>query len=523
MQMAGTYLTPDINLAPSLTRRWHFAVQPPAYTLDAHVEPHTEHNMRATIRSLSLSWLLFAALLSGVSVAQDAGKSGAQADSTKPATKPDATSAAPLPLPVFWALLFADEPAAQASLQRIRAGWSNAYAPLLIELFGEMRHPKIRSQVAQLLNRASGLGAGGVQINVAGWYEWLWSIDPGVHPDYAEFKASYYELIDARFREYFAGRPNTEIRLDEIRWGGVSRDGIPPLKNPKMIAAREAAYLGDGDIVFGVAIDGDVRAYPKRILAWHEMVKDRIAGRDLNGVYCTLCGSMILYDPMVNGVHHELGTSGFLYRSNKLMYDHATKSMWSTLTGTPVVGALTGRGIELKPLYVVTTTWKEWKRRHPNTLVLSLDTGHRRDYSEGAAYRDYFSTDRLMFNVPKLDTRLANKAEVLALRFDGARGEALAVAAAFLQSRPVYHDRIGTQAFVVLTDTGGANRVYETRGIEFAAWNRNDEAKDTQGRGWKVLEDRLAGPGGQSLARLPAHRAFWFGWYSAYPGTRLVR
>ena len=475
--------------------------------------------MRTALPFLLLTSLL-APLLTGPGFAQEAVKPGPGVRAATPAD-PSVTTA--LPLPVFWALLFADEPTALASVQRIKDGWSNAYAPLLIELFGELRHPKIRNEVAQLLNRTSGLGAGSAQVHFAGWYEWLWSIDPGVHPDYAEFKASYYELLDPRFREYFANRPNTSIRLDEIRWGGVPRDGIPPLKNPKMITAASASYLGDGDIVFGVAIDGDVRAYPKRLLAWHEMVKDRIAGRDLNGVYCTLCGSMILYDPTVNGVHHELGTSGFLYRSNKLMYDHATKSMWSTLTGTPVVGPLTGKGIELTPLYVVTTTWREWKKRHPKTLVLSLDTGHRRDYSEGAAYRDYFASDQLMFNVPHLDARLPNKAEVLALRFAETRGDTLAIAAAFLQSRRVYHDRIGTKAFVVLTDGGGANRVYETRGNEFAAWNGNDEAKDTRGQSWKVGEGRLTGPAGQSLARLPAHRAFWFGWYAAYPDTRLVQ
>ncbi len=126
-------------------------------------------------------------------------------------------------------------------------------------------------------------------------------------------------MIDPRFRAYFDNNPKTSIRLDEIRWGGVRRDGIPPLKNPKMISAVEATYLGDQDIIFGVALDGDVRAYPKRILAWHEMFKDRIAGREINGVYCTLCGSMILYDTTVKGVQHELDTSGFLYRSNKLM------------------------------------------------------------------------------------------------------------------------------------------------------------------------------------------------------------
>ena len=454
-----------------------------------------------------------------------AGMLAGPLQAAQPETKPTAhgkvaTARAQAPLADFQALLGADESKATAALERIDKGWRDAYAGMLLEAYWFTRNRAVQPGIAQLLARVSGR-AFADDLNL--WYEWLWSIEPGEHTDYAEFKAALYEQIDPRFREHFSNRPKTLVRLDEIRWGGVRRDGIPPLKNPKMIPAKDATYLADDNIVFGVAIDGDVRAYPKRILAWHEMVKDRIGGRELNGVYCTLCGSMILYDATVNGVHHELGTSGFLYRSNKLMYDHATKSMWSTLTGTPVVGPLTGKGIELKTLYVVTTTWKEWKKRHPGTTVLSLDTGHARDYAEGAAYREYFATDRLMFGVPKLDTRLANKAEVLALRFGEAPGEQLAIAADFLSANRVYHDRIGKLGFVVLTDASGANRVYASQGVTFAHWNSGDTAHDRSGRKWKVEESAITGPGGETLKRLPAHRAFWFGWYSAFPKTRLVK
>ncbi len=450
------------------------------------------------------------------SSAADTAKPAQKAGASKPASAP---RAAFLPLADFYTLLDIDRKRSERALERISAGWRDGYAPMLLEMLGFMPDSSVQRRVVELLVKVSGRSAG----DVNELYEWLWSIDPVAHPEYSEFKAAVYEGIDPRFREYFDKRPKTSIRLDEIRWGGVRRDGIPPLKNPKMIAATQASWLGDDDIVFGVAIDGDVRAYPKRILAWHEMFKDRIAGRELNGVYCTLCGSMILYDASANGVHHELGTSGFLYRSNKLMYDHATKSMWSTLTGTPVVGALVGKGIELRTLYVVTTTWKEWKKRHPQTSVLSLDTGHLRDYAEGAAYRDYFATDRLMFNVPKQDRRLANKAEVLALRFADVPGEQLAIAADFLATHPVHHDRIGRREFVVLTDAGGANRVYEATAVRIAHWNGDDAARDAQGGDWKVEEGQLSGPKGQTLQRLPAHRAFWFGWYAAYPNTRLVK
>ena len=425
-----------------------------------------------------------------------------------------------VPLEVFMAVAGNDEARALAALARIEADWHLSSVALLMEMLHYVPNRSVLARLVALIEKATGRGFNG---DVDAWYEWWWSADRPLHPDYAEFKARLYETIDPRFREYFAGRPEALIRLDEIRWGGVRRDGIPPLKNPKMVAARDAGWLQDDNIVFGVAINGDVRAYPKRILAWHEMFKDRIGGRELAGVYCTLCGALVLYDAAVGGVQHELGTSGFLYRSNKLMYDHATKSLWSTLSGAPVVGPLAGKGIELKALYVVTTTWKEWRTRHPETRVLSLDTGHQRDYSEGAAYSDYFGTQRLMFTVPRHDARLPNKAEVLALRLPQARGETLAIAADFLATRPVYQDRVGSVNMVVLTDASGANRVYESRELAFTSWDNAATVRDSLGRTWRMDESRLSGPNGETLNRLPAHRAFWFGWHAAFPDTRLVK
>ena len=425
-----------------------------------------------------------------------------------------------LPLTVFYDVAGENEAKALTALKRIGERWDNAYAAPLLDLIPFVSLGSVQRGIIAQLEKASGREYGG---NLNSWYEWLWSIDPGEHPDYAEFKAWLFEHLDPRFREYFDHHPKATIRLDEIRWGGVRRDGIPPLDHPKMISAGEATYLQDDNVVFGVDIDGDVRAYPKRILAWHEMVRDTIAGHELNGVYCTLCGAMILYDTTIDGVHHKLGTSGFLYRSNKLMYDAATKSLWSTLTGRPVVGPLVGKGIVLRPLYLVTTTWGDWRRLHPETRVLSLDTGYVRDYSEGAAYREYFATQRLMFTVPKLDDRLPNKAEVLAVRVAEASGKHLAIAADFLATHPVYHDRAASVNFVVLTDSSGANRVYDARNIAFASWNGSDAVRDREGGVWKVTEARLLGPRGETRERLPAHRAFWFGWDAAYPDTRLVK
>ncbi len=429
-----------------------------------------------------------------------------------------------LPATFFSDLVGEDSPqVVNSALKKIEAEWQDGYLPMLVEILRYTPDPNLRRAIFAVLEKHAGQS---FQDEPRLAYEWLWSKKLPEYPEYMQFKGQMYSQIDQRFEEYFPAGAKKTIRPDEIVWGGVRRDGIPPLNRPKMIKAAEATYLKDDNIVFGVEINGDARAYPKRILAWHEMVKDNIGGRELNGVYCTLCGAMILYDAKFKGVHYELGTSGFLYRSNKLMYDHATRSLWSTLTGSPVLGELVGKGIVLEPLYVVTTTWAEWKRRHPHTTVLALHTGFLRNYDEGVAYQDYFATDRLMFAVPKTDTRLANKAEVLALKNNS---EQLAIASAFLNKQPVFQTKLGDQRLLVLTDGTGANRVYQlgpdgSGGPEFVSWDSNkSRALDKAGRVWQVTESHLQREPGQIIKRYPAHRAFWFGWVAAYPDTRLIK
>ena len=420
----------------------------------------------------------------------------------------------------FIAVLVAPPRGREKAIERIAAGWQPGYAVMVLEILPFSREPEVRRRLVALLEEKTGRD---LDTDLHAWYEWLWSRPYRPHPRYAEFKSRLYGLVDPRFGAYFAAGRAATIRLDEVRWGGVLQDGIPPLRSPRMIGAAEAGYLADDDVVFGLEVDGDVRAYPKRILAWHEMFTDVVGGVAVAGVYCTLCGTVILYRTTHDGVAHEMGTSGFLYRSNKLMYDRATQSLWSTIWGQPVIGPLVGLGIRLEPGAVVTTTWREWRRRHPQTLVLSLDTGHRRDYSEGAAYRDYFATDELMFNVPELDRRLPNKAEVLTLAPAGPAAEPLALAVGFLAANPLHHDRHGEREIVVLTDRSGASRVYATGGLRFAEWDRDRALVDGAGELWQLSEGQLVARDGRRLPRLPAQRAFWFGWYAAYPETRLVR
>lgn len=399
--------------------------------------------------------------------------------------------------------------------------WKPEFIPQFLDIMSIPRSDYTLEKTIELLTDKTGQEFGR---NINEWYFWLWNQDEKLLADYADFKADLYGQIDPKFAKYFRNRQSSShIRLDEVRWGGVLQDGIPPLREPEMIPASRATYLEDSNIIFGIEINGDARAYPKRVLAWHEMFTDTIGGVDIAGVYCTLCGTIIPYITNVRGVDYTLGTSGFLYRSNKLMYDQATQSLWSTVRGEPVIGPLVDKGIVLEHLSMVTTTWGEWQRRHPDTTVLSLNTGHRRNYAEGAAYHAYFSTDELMFNTPFKDNRLKNKQEVVALRFPASPDEQLALDTDFLNRNPLYKDRIGEQDIVVLTDTTGANRVYDPSGFNFVSYDQNSIIVDSNGNEWMVTEEKLvSAEQSTSPPRLPHRRAFWFGWHAVFPETRLV-
>ena len=419
---------------------------------------------------------------------------------------------------------------AEYALEQLGDQWRDGYAGIVWDMAWLQRPPNLRGfarffTLIAFLEEQTGQRFGA---DLQGWQRWMWAQPYEPHPDYGFFKGLWYRQIDPRFAEFFPRGVTSRIRLDEIEWGGVAVNGIPPLEYPASVDAGGAGYLEDDHVVFGIALNGEARAYPKRILAWHEMALDRLGGVELTIVYCTLCGTVIPFESGADGRHVTFGTSGLLYRSNKLMFDHETKSLWNTFEGVPVVGELAGSGLRLTPRAVVTTTWGEWRRRHPSTTVLSLDTGHRRDYSEGAAYRGYFGTDDLMFPVSRRDDRLSNKEEVLVLRPDDpARGGApapLAITARFLARNPVYHFELAGRSLVAVTSGEGANRVYDAGDVRFARRLGPDRLADEAGRAWRVVEAALVqedDPGAQR-PRVSAHRAFWFGWYAQFPDTALI-
>ncbi len=352
-----------------------------------------------------------------------------------------------------------------------------------------------------------------------GWFEWmLWQqAHPEVapHPSYATLKLKLFATIDPRFLTFlvpWTTEPETmRIRLEEITWGGVAVDGIPSLDDPELIAAAEADYLRDDDLVFGVEINGDARAYPLRIMGWHEMFNETIGGVPVALAYCTLCGAGILFETKVEGrdAPFVFGSSGFLYRSNKLMFDRETDSLWNQFTGEPVVGPLVGSGIKLKIRPVTITSWGRWRSLKPETRVLSLETGHSRDYGSGVVYRDYFASPNLMFPALVDQTRLKQKDYVFGIRSVGA-AKAWPVAA-FGEGR-VINDRVGQQEVVLVGDARTRSvRAYARDGRRFEASVDRGRLSGPGGL-WRLEEEALVGPDGTRLPRVPGHIAYWFAW-----------
>ena len=348
---------------------------------------------------------------------------------------------------------------------------------------------------------------------------------PEIKPDpsFKAFKLDVFKRIDPEFMRFLgnghadAGR--MKIRLEEIVWGGVQVDGIPSLDNPKLVNANEADYLKDSDSVFGVAINGDVRAYPLRIMGWHEMFNETIGGVPVALAYCTLCSAGILFETQVEGRKKPLvfGSSGFLYRSNKLMFDRETDSLWNQFTGEPVSGPLVNSGIRLKIRPVTIATWKAWRAANPDTKVLSLDTGFDRNYGSGIVYADYFASAELMFPAFVRDeSKVKRKDYVFGIReLDVARAWPLAA----FEKEEIINDAFAKRPIVLIGDAKTRTvRAYE-RGENSFSRGKNETSLTAGGKAWQVSEDALIGPGGEKLDRIAGHLAFWFAW-DGYLGER---
>jgi hypothetical protein len=427
----------------------------------------------------------------------------------------------------------------QDALDQILAAGDTRFIAVLIEMIRAAQIGLVpRGDYPALIEALEALSGVALGDDWPAWVEWYGGTDLEPPPGFTSWKGQLLARIDPAFADFLQDDHPSRIRVEEIMWGGVAVDGIPALDNPAMIPADQADYLEPGEPVFGLALNGDARAYPLRIMDWHEMANDVVGGVPVSLAYCTLCGAGIAFDGRASdGNTYTFGSSGFLFRSNKLMYDRQTRSLWNQLTGEPVLGELVVGDVRLSLLPVVLTSWSDWQDQHPDTQVLSLDTGYNRVYELGAAYGDYFAGEGTMFPVWQRSDELPAKARVYVLHLDGVPK---AYALSSLVSEGVVNDTLGETGVVLVArrgvvdveginlragpvtyNSGGEVRAYERGGHTFSPGEAPDTLLDERGRVWEVTEGALVGPEGETAPRLGGHLAYWFGWFAFFPNTQL--
>jgi hypothetical protein len=314
------------------------------------------------------------------------------------------------------------------------------------------------------------------------------------------------------------------VPLDQIVSGGPLPDGIPSIDNPKFISVQEAEeFLEDSDLIVGLNINGDIRAYSLQILVWHEIVNDKVGETPVAVTYCPLCFTNQVFNRTMNdGQILEFGTSGKLYNSNLVMYDRTAKSLWSQAMSQAIVGKLAGVKLERIPFDVA--YWKDWKQLYPDSKVLSRDTGSSRPYGVDP-YGDYYTNSEVLFPIAKHDDRLGLKEIVIGFENNG---QYKAYRLKDIEKMKVINDQVNAKPIVLFSLNPFMTRAYDpilegqtTLQFEYNAKNNTlvDEQTSSQ---WNF--DGMAIDGqmkGRQLIRLPFDQGFWFEWIAFHPTTEL--
>ncbi len=373
-------------------------------------------------------------------------------------------------------LLFEGDIAAAGASGDVRVAW-----PLVDALRfhqGLTKGPELE----RALTKLTGLNVAERDVAWVKYTDLLMRSDVLAPPGYLKWKRAMFVGFHERWEPFFD--PQGDLDWRDVTWGGVFRDGIKALVDPPVVKARDGAWLPDDDVVFGVDLGGEQRAYPRRVVEVHELVNDTVGGRRVALSYCTLCGSVVAN--LVEGVEGrtlELRTSGLLRRSNKLMYDVQTESLFEQFSGKAVTGPMHRAGVTLERTPAVVSTWGEWRRAHPQTMITPEEIDGRSYGPDPLEGRDDAGP---IFPVGSIDPRLPAMTEV----FGVVTPDGAAVAFPADETLRFLRSREKIEAF----------------GIEVRLSSGGLEAVSLRGR-----------------ARLTGQRAFWFAWSQFHPRSLIWR
>ena len=335
--------------------------------------------------------------------------------------------------------------------------------------------------------------------------------------------------------------PDPLVDPDDIISGGPPPDGIPPIDDPKFLAAGDAAFLTDREPVLAVEIGGEAKAYPLQIMTWHEIVNDEIGSVPVSVTYCPLCNTGIAFErPTIDDELLDFGTSGKLYNANLVMYDRQTETYWAQATGQAILGELVGEQLAFVPARIL--SFGDWRAEHLDGLVLSRDTGHERPYGENP-YQGLDTSERPFLFTGELDERLPATSRVLGIARAGdvVAFPYQAVAADAGGGWAVVMEEVAGEPVVIFWKAGttsaldsqqiaegrdvGAIAAYrpeaDGQALTFEVGQEGIVDRET-GSTWSILGRAVAGPlEGEQLAPELAIDSFWFDWAAFHPATRI--
>ena len=328
-----------------------------------------------------------------------------------------------------------------------------------------------------------------------------------------------------------------DFPLNQVLSGGVPPDGIPALTDPTFVnlTSGDASYLRDDDLVLGVVINGEAKAYPHNMGWWHEIVNDVVGGHPIVVSFCPLTGTGLVFDGLAsNGSRIHCGVSGLLFNNNLIMYDRRDQTtLYPQMLHVPVDGP----GVEeLQLMPVIETTWRYWQQLYPNSKVVSVNTGaYSANRYQAYPYGSYRSPNASP-NFPSFPNLINNptaqlfppKTITLGLRF----GEiAKAYPFTLMGTEAVINDEIAGNALVVVHHNTEQyaipfNRVVDNQTLTFEKTTSNDPLypfmiRDQEtGTTWNLKGEAVLGPlANKQLAQLPSHNAFWFAWATFWQNT----
>ena len=313
------------------------------------------------------------------------------------------------------------------------------------------------------------------------------------------------------------------VPLDQIVSGGPPPDGIPSIDSPKFTSVKEAdEILEDSELVVGLNVNGDIRAYPLQILVWHEIVNDNVGGVPVAITYCPLCFTNQIFNrTLQDGNVVEFGTSGKLYNSNLVMYDRTSDSLWSQALAQGIVGKYAGVNLQRIPFDVA--NWKEWMELYPESKVLSRETGSSRPYGADP-YEDYYTNSEVLFPISNQDDRLGLKEIVIGLENNG---QYKAYKLQDVEDKKIINDEINNKPIALFSSflfmVRAFDPVVDGQALQFKYNPQNNTFVDIlKGSEWNFEGVAINGElKGKELIRLPYDEGFWFEWVAFHPDTEL--